>query len=336
MSGPAKDFVGSHKQKDWPKHVVIMFFMIIGLFPLYIMLEVSFKDNASFVQDRWLPTPPFSVVETLKASTSPGDSTTAPATVKTRAAEWHELFEKIQVDDPDVASASLKFDLSVYKVRNWAYGFALIGPYIANTVFVSVSGTFGCLLLAIFGAYFFARYRMPFSGVLWSGFLVLMLMPSVANIVPLFSLLKQLDLLNTLWALIILGIAGGQVFNIFVLRNFIEELPKDLFEAAEMDGASHMQQIRTIVLPMSGAIIGTLTILCFLGIWNDFLMPLIIMNDKHLFTLGVGLIYLDGEYVKQWGQIMAAYFISSIPLIVIFLFCMRLFVRGLSAGAVKG
>lgn len=346
MSGPAKDFVGSHKQRDWPKHVVIMFFMIIGLFPLYVMLEVSFKDNASFVQDPWLPTPPFSVVETMKAPAlggSPGGAASAragdaapAAEVKTRPAEWRELFETIQPDDPGVASVSLQFDPAVYKVRNWLYGFRLIGPYIANTVFVSVSGTFGCLVLAILGAYFFARYKMPFSGVLWSGFLVLMLMPSVANIVPLFSLLKQLDLLNTLWALIILGIAGGQVFNIFVLRNFIEELPKDLFEAAEMDGASHLQQIRTIVLPMSGAIIGTLTILCFLGIWNDFLMPLIILRDKNLFTLGVGLIYLDGEYVKQWGQIMAAYFISSIPLIVIFLFCMRLFVRGLSAGAVKG
>ena len=163
-----------------------------------------------------------------------------------------------------------------------------------------------------------------------------MLMPGVANIVPLFSLLKEMSLLNTLWALIIVGVAGGQVFNIFVLRNFIEDLPKDLFEAAEMDGASHLDQIRNVVIPMSGSIIGTLSILAFLGKWNDFLLSLIILRDKELFTLGVGLIYLDGEYVKQWGQMMAAYFIASIPLIIIFLFCMRLFVRGLSAGAVKG
>lgn len=134
----------------------------------------------------------------------------------------------------------------------------------------------------------------------------------------------------------IVGIAGAQVFNIFVLRNFIEDLPKDLFEAAEIDGASHFQQIVNVVIPMSGPIIGTLGILAFLHAWNDFLLPLIVLRDKELFTLGVGLIYLDGEYVKQWGQIMSAYFIASIPLIVIFLFCMKLFVRGLSAGAVKG
>jgi len=163
-----------------------------------------------------------------------------------------------------------------------------------------------------------------------------MLLPGVANIVPLFMLLRDLGLLNSLWALIVVGIAGGQVFNIFVLRNFIEDLPKDLFEAAEMDGASHLQQIRTVVLPLAAPIIGTLAILSFLQLWNEFLLPLIILRDKELFTLGVGLIYLDGEYVKNWGQIMAAYFVAAVPLIVIFLFTMRLFVKGLSAGAIKG
>jgi ABC-type glycerol-3-phosphate transport system permease component len=87
---------------------------------------------------------------------------------------------------------------------------------------------------------------------------------------------------------------------------------------------------------MSASILGTLGILAFLQSWNDFLLPLIVLRDQSKFTLGVGLIYLDGEYVKQWGQIMAAYFVAAIPLIVLFLFTMRLFVKGLSAGAIKG
>ena len=221
-------------------------------------------------------------------------------------------------------------------VGNWLFAIKLVGPYLANTVFVAVTGTFASVSLAILAAYFFSRHKLPFSGVLWSAFLILMLMPNVANIVPLFMLLKSMSLLNTLLALILVGVAAGQVFNIFVLRNFIEDLPKDLFEAAEMDGASHIQQVINVVIPMSGPIIGTLAILTFLNAWNDFLLPLIILRDKELFTLGVGLIYLDGEYVKPWGHIMAAYFLSAIPLIVIFLFTMRLFVRGLSAGAIKG
>jgi ABC-type glycerol-3-phosphate transport system permease component len=270
-------------RKDWSKHIFILFFILIELFPLYMMFQVSFKDNATFIRQPWLPT-------------NPG--------------AWHW--------------------------ENWSFAFHLILPYIANTVFVAVTGTVVSLFLAVLGAYFFARHKLPCSGLLWAAFLALMLMPGVVNITPLFMLLKSLKLLNTLWALVLVGIAGGQVFNIFVLRNFIEDLPRDLFEAAEVDGASHLQQVVNIVIPMSGPIIGTLAILSFLSMWNDFLLPLIVLRDQDLFTLGVGLIYLDGEYVKQWGQIMAAYFVASIPLIVVFLFTMRLFVRGLSAGAIKG
>jgi len=163
-----------------------------------------------------------------------------------------------------------------------------------------------------------------------------MLMPSVANIVPLFSVLKGLHLLNTLWALILIGTAFGLVFAIYVLRNFIEEIPKDLFEAAEIDGATHLRQITHVVIPMSGSILGTLAILTFLNTWNDFLMPLIVLRDPKLFTIGVGLIYLAREYVDDWGQTKAAFFVASLPLIVIFLFSMKFFIRGLSAGAVKG
>jgi len=269
--------------RDWMKHLFILFFILIELFPLYMMFQVSFKDNATFIRQPWLPTNPLT---------------------------WHW--------------------------ENWSFAFHLILPYIANTVFVAVTGTVCSLFLAILGAYFFARHKLPGCRLLWAAFLALMLMPGVVNITPLFMLLKSLKLLNTLWALVLVGVAGGQVFSIFVLRNFIEDLPRDLFEAAEMDGASHLQQVFNIVIPMSGPIIGTLAILSFLSMWNDFLLPLIVLRDKELFTLGVGLIYLDGEYVKQWGQIMAAYFVASIPLIVVFLFTMRLFVRGLSAGAIKG
>jgi ABC-type glycerol-3-phosphate transport system permease component len=249
---PAAPTLTSAWRRDWSKHIFILAFILIELFPLYMMFQVSFKDNATFIRQPWLPSNPLS---------------------------WHW--------------------------ENWSFAFHLILPYIANTVFVAVTGTVASLFLAILGAYFFARHKLPCSGLLWAAFLALMLMPGVVNITPLFMLLKSLKLLNTLWALVLVGIAGGQ-------------------------------QVLNIVIPMSGPIIGTLAILSFLSMWNDFLLPLIVLRDQDLFTLGVGLIYLDGEYVKQWGQIMAAYFVASIPLLVVFLFTMRLFVRGLSAGAIKG
>lgn len=283
MSAAKTQSVGSLKQSDWSKHLFIWIILSVELLPFYMMLQISLKDNAIFLENTWLPSSPLTWV-------------------------WSNYVAAVQ----------------------------LVLPYVANTVVVAVCATVGTLILAIFGAYFFARYKMPFGGFLWAAFLLLMLLPGVANIVPLFALLKNLNLLNTLYALIILGIAGGQVFCIYVLRNFIEDIPRDLFEAAEMDGASHLNQILNVVIPMSGAIIGTLSILTFLGSWNDFLMPLIILRDPELFTIGVGLIYLDGEYVKEWGKIMAAFFVASLPLIIIFLFTMKLFVRGLGSGAIKG
>lgn len=271
------------KTIEWPKHLGIWLLLGMQLLPLYMMFQMSFKNNTEFMTNPWFPSNPLGW-------------------------QW----------------------------ENYLYGIKLIGPYIANTVFVATMGASSTIFLAVLAAYFFARYKMPGSTILWSVFLVLMLLPGIANIVPLFALLKNLNLLNTLWALIILATAGGQVFNTFILRNFIEDLPRDLFEAAEIDGASHFQQVINIVIPMSAPIIGTLFIMTFLGQWNDFMMPLIILRDRELFTLGVGLIYLDAEYVKQWGKIMAAFAVASIPLILIFLFCMKLFVRGLTAGAVKG
>jgi len=91
-----------------------------------------------------------------------------------------------------------------------------------------------------------------------------------------------------------------------------------------------------IVVPMSGSVISTLAILHFLGVWNDFILPFIIIRDDSLLTLAAGLVKLDAEYVKQWGEMMAGYSIAALPLVLIFLFTMRLFVKGIAAGAIKG
>lgn len=233
----------------------------------------------------------------------------------------------------DLSPFALSFPLHV---ENWHKGWDLIGKYIFNTVFVAVMSVAGTLFFSLQAAYFFARYRMPGATLLWYFFLFLMLMPGVTNLLPLFTLLKNMNLLNTLWALVIVGVAGGQVLQLYILRNFIEDIPGDLFDAAEVDGASHFQQIRTIVVPLSGSIISTLSILQFIGVWNDFILPLIVIRDDSRQLLAVGLSKLDGEYVKLYGEMFAGFGIASIPLVLLFIFTMRLFVRGLSAGALKG
>lgn len=220
--------------------------------------------------------------------------------------------------------------------ENWKFAWEAITPTVANSMFVSCSSTFLTILLALLGAYFFARYRMPLSTFLWNAILLLMMMPAIANLVPLFNLLKDLSLLNTLTALIIVGASGGQIFAIFTLRQFVSDIPQDLFEAAEIDGANHFQQMKTIVVPLSGPILGTVGVMHFLSQWNDFVLPLIIMRDHSKLPVMVQLIRMAGEYIKLWGPLMAGYAIASIPIIILFVFSMKLFVKGLTEGAVKG
>lgn len=159
---------------------------------------------------------------------------------------------------------------------------------------------------------------------------------NAATLITMFTLLQQLGLINNLWALVITGAVGGQVVCVFILKQFIEEIPHELFESAQIDGAGHLQQVRHIVMPTSGPILGTLAIMQFISNWNNLILPLVIMRDDELLTIPVGLMRLEFAYVKQWGELMAAYTISSIPLVVLFLFTMRLFVKGALAGAIKG
>lgn len=223
-----------------------------------------------------------------------------------------------------------------FHFSNYGIAWGMVARYVFNTIFVCVTSVMLTFALTINAAYFFARYKMPGAKFLWYFFLILMLMPGIANLVPLFMLLRNMSLLNTFWALIVVYVTGGQVVQIYILRNFIEDIPQDLFDAAEVDGANPLQQVYNIVLPMSGSILSTLGILQFIGLWNDYILPLIVMRDDNMLTMAVGLVRMDGEYVKDWGSLMSGYTIASIPMILIFLFTMRMFVKGLAAGAVKG
>mgnify|MGYP006284190311 CR=1 FL=1 len=220
--------------------------------------------------------------------------------------------------------------------ENWVYGWNIVGGLIANSIVVAICAVILTLSCALMAAYVFGRYKFPGSNILWYALLSLLMLPAVANLIPLYFILKNLQLLNTLVALFLVGAAVGQVMCIFVLRNFIEDIPGELFEAAEIDGAGHVQRIKHVVLPMCAPIIGTLAIMQFLANWNNFILPLLVLADPNKYTIPVGIMMLQGEYDKQWGKLMAAYVIASIPLVILFIFTMRLFVRGLARGAIKG
>jgi multiple sugar transport system permease protein len=120
-----------------------------------------------------------------------------------------------------------------------------------------------------------------------------------------------------------------------MLRSFVADIPRDLYEAAEIDGASHLRQMWMIVLPLSGPILGTVGVMHFMTAWNDFVLPLIVMRDHARLPVMVQLIRIAGEYIKLWGPLMAGYAMAAIPIIILFIASMRLFVRGMTDGAVK-
>ncbi len=219
---------------------------------------------------------------------------------------------------------------------NWTNAWSEVGGTIFNSIFLCMVSTVLVIVLSILAAYFFGRFRMPGHNALWAAFMTLMMMPSVVNLVPLFSLLQSLDWLNTYSALIVVYTTAGQVISVFLLRGFVEDIPNDLFEASEVDGASHLQRILYIVTPMSMPIISTIAILRFVASWNEFILPLIILRDQAKFPVSVKLYQLEGAYIKDWGSLMAGYALAAIPLILLFIFSMRFFVKGLTSGALKG
>ncbi len=224
-----------------------------------------------------------------------------------------------------------------WKWGNWAKAWEIVSYYIANSIAIAMATVILCLITATLTAYVLARYTFPGKEVIYYLIIGTMFLPhTAATLVTLFELIRSMGMVNKLYVLSLVGAVGGQVTCIFILRQFIEDIPKELFESAQIDGAGHIQQIWNIVLPMSGGVMGVLAIMQFIGSWNNLMLPLILMRDDKLLTVPVGLMRLEGEYVKQWGELMAGYTISSIPLVIIFLFTMKMFVKGLSAGAVKG
>ena len=272
------------------KHGFILLVLSTAFFPLYMMFNISTKNNRMFFKNPWVPQVP--------------------------AGGWGKWADLL--------------------CENYRIGWQTIGSSIPNTIFLAVATTGAILTVSILAAYVFGRYRFPGKTLLWSAFMILMLMPGVANLVPLFVLLRTMGLLNTYTALVLTGMAGGQVFNIFILRNYIEDTPEELFEAAEVDGAGHFGRIWNVVIPMNGSIIATLACLSIVGAWNNFLLPLLVLRDPDRLPTAVALFRLEGAYVREWGPTMAAFAIAAVPLIILFIFTMRFFIRGVAAGSIKG
>jgi multiple sugar transport system permease protein len=206
--------------------------------------------------------------------------------------------------------------------------------WFANSVFVATLVTLLILFIDALAAYAYARMKFPGRKLIFTLLLATLFMPGIMFLIPNFLTVFRLGLLNNYAGVIIPGLAG--VFGVFFLRQFYEALPRELEEAAEIDGASTLQTFFQIVLPLSKPALATLGVLTFLGSWNDFLWPLLILSNRNMLTLPPGLRTLQGAYTSEYGLMMAGAVVVAIPVLFIYIFLQRYIVESVATSGLKG
>jgi len=205
--------------------------------------------------------------------------------------------------------------------------------YFTNSVFVSVVVTLGHVFFDTLAAYAFAKLKFPGRDKIFFIFLLVLMVPSQVNLIPVYRIMATLHWTDTYLALIIPNLTS--IFGIFLMRQFLMSIPNELLDAARIDGCSEFGVFRRVALPLALPGIATLIIFTFMGVWNDFLWPRIVLNSEKLFTLPVGLAQLQMKNTSNEAQIMAGTVLTALPMILVFLFMQRQFIEGMTAGALK-
>ncbi len=208
-----------------------------------------------------------------------------------------------------------------------------IGRYFLNSLIIASAVTLISLLFNSMAGFVFAKYQFPGRDKLFRLLLAGMIVPAQVTMLPLFLMLKTMGLVNTYVGVIIPGLAS--IFGIFLIRQFAGSIPDSLIEAARIDGASEFKVYRSVVLPLCKPILLTLALFTFMGTWNDFMWPLIIMTDNANYTLPVAIANLKGEHLLDLELMMAGSVVTILPVLILFLAFQRHYVRGIMVGGVK-
>ncbi|MET0531728.1 MAG: carbohydrate ABC transporter permease [Microvirga sp.] len=207
--------------------------------------------------------------------------------------------------------------------------------YLVNSLWVSFATTVLGVAIAVPAAYAFSRFRFPGRKLLFYSVLLRNMFPAVVFLMPLFIMMRWLGLVNTQASLILTYLTFGLPLSIWLLKGFYDNIPVQLEQAARIDGATRFQAFFLIVMPLSSPGIIATAIYSFIIAWNEYVYALTFLNDKSKLTLPVGLQRFFSEYATNWPGLMAASFIMSVPVVVLFLVVQKYFVRALTEGAVK-
>lgn len=207
--------------------------------------------------------------------------------------------------------------------------------HFVNSVVLATASTLVSLFVNSMAGYAFAKYQFRGREKVFNLLLATMMVPAQVTMIPVFLLLKKIGLLDTYWGIIIPGSAS--VFAIFLMRQFMVAIPNDYIEAARIDGCNEWQIYLKLILPLSKPVLATLTIFTFMGSWNDFLWPLIVMFREKMYTLPVALANLSGgAHEADYGILMAGAMVVVIPIVIVFLLMQRQYIRGISMTGLKG
>ena len=208
------------------------------------------------------------------------------------------------------------------------------GRMILNSFIVAIAVTIGQLISGSMAAYVFARIEFKGKNLLFLIYLATLMIPSQVTIVPLFIVMRYLGWVNTYQAMVLPMVFTA--FGTFLLRQSFLTIPKDLEEAAVIDGANHWHIFWKVILPVSKPSLATLAVFGFMQAWNAYLWPLFIINKEKLMTLPVGLALLHGRYVTEWNLVMAGAVVTIIPMLIVYIFAQKYFVQGVVNTGIKG
>lgn len=218
-------------------------------------------------------------------------------------------------------------------VAAWNFG---IAQYLVNSVIITALAVLITTTLSVLAAYALSRFQFPGREPLFYIILGgLMLAPEV-SLIPLFRILQTLGIYNTYWAMVLPNVAFGIPFTVFLIRAYMLELPRELEEAAFIDGANALQVLWNIIIPLSRPIIASAALLHAMRVWNEFMFALTFVESERLKPITVGVMSFVSALRTDWAIVMAGLVISAVPMVIIFLIAQRQFLRGLTAGGLKG
>ena len=214
------------------------------------------------------------------------------------------------------------------------FGSIGMGRYMLNSLGLAVASTVISVSFNVMAGYAFAKLHFRGRDAIFKTLLGALVIPGQVAMLPLFLMLKPLGLINSYAGAVVPMMAS--VFGIFLVRQFARGIPDDLLEAARIDGAHEFRIFLTVVVPLLTPVLATLAIFSFLGSWNDFMWPLIVLGDSHLHTLPVALASLSREHVQDNELMMAGSVVTVLPVLILFLSLQRYYMQGLLVGSVKG